>query len=413
MIRDPVRRHVKLPECRSRFLMRACPWRRPTLLTAVLTAVLTMASMALRPAIAEPGAKSTAMRPPPRAPLLALVRPVVAPLPAAVTNNAVARLCRKGRPVLVSFMGLGAAKRWRDITRAAHAYEFGQGKWRRLPDVPVPQGRIAATAVGIGGTALLFGGYSVATDGHEVSEPEVFRFDIETNRWTMRAPMPLPVDDSVSGVLDERYVYLVSGWHDDGNVPDVQIYDSHEDRWTKATPFPGRPVFGHAGGLVGRTLVVIDGVAVVGRDEQGRRRFRLVRQAWRGDIDPDDPRRIRWRRIADHPGPPVYRAGATALPENGWVLFAGGGLRAYNYDGIGYDGVPAEASARVFAYDVKSDRWYDLGRMAQPSMDHRALIAGKRGFHLVGGMDADRKVRRQVTGFILPDASPSPCRTGG
>ncbi len=344
------------------------------------------------------------------APALSAMMPPVPDLPVAVTNNAVARLCHEGRPLFISLMGMGAGKRWRNITRAVLLYEFGRSGWRRLPDVPVSEGRIAATAVGIGASVWLFGGYSVASDGGEVSEPEVLRFDVATNSWTQRRPMPLPVDDTVSGVLDARHVYLVSGWHDDGNVANVQIYDTRDDRWMAATPFPGRPVFGHAGGIAGRTIVVVDGVTVVGRDARGRRRFRLVAQAWRGDIDAHDPRRIRWRRIADHPGAPVYRAAAVALPERGWVLFAGGGLGAYNYNGIGYDGVPVRASDRVFAYDVTADRWYDLGRMARPSMDHRGLLAGEGGFHLVGGMDAARRVRAQVAGFILPGVRPPSCR---
>ncbi len=332
-------------------------------------------------------------------------------MPMPVGNNAVAVVCRDGRPVFLSFLGLGPGRSWRDITRAAFAYDFARGAWERLPDVPVGEGRLAATAVGIGAHAWIFGGYSVAADGHERSEPEVLRFDLETGSYESRAPMPLPVDDGVSGVLADRYVYLVSGWHDEGNVADVQIYDIVRDRWMSAAPFPGRPVFGHAGALVGRTLVVIDGVAVVERDEKGRRRFRLVRQAWRGDIDARDPRRIRWRRIADHPGAPVYRAGAAAVPEKGWALFTGGAYRAYNYDGIGYDGVPAEASDRVFAYDVKADAWRDLGRMAVASMDHRGLLAGPHGFHLVGGMDGARRVRADVRGFTLPGYRPRPCAT--
>lgn len=47
--------------------------------------------------------------------------------------------------------------------------------------------------------------------------------------------MPVPVDDSVSLTYQDRYIYLVSGWHKDDNVLNVQMYDSQTDIWVPAT----------------------------------------------------------------------------------------------------------------------------------------------------------------------------------
>ena len=77
-----------------------------------------------------------------------------------------------------------------------------------------------------------------------------------------------PVDDTVALVYQNRYIYLVSGWHGSGiskstgNVNLVQVFDSQQGRWFNATPFPGAPVFGHAGGIVDDQFLIVDGVKV-------------------------------------------------------------------------------------------------------------------------------------------------------
>jgi N-acetylneuraminic acid mutarotase len=314
-------------------------------------------------------------------------------LPLAVSNNAVASARVNGETRLYSFMGLGKGKTWLDITR--RAFEFSGGHWRDLPEVPVADGRLASVAATAGGQVYLFGGYTVAEDGHEISTSEVLRFDPETRTYTPVAPMPLPVDDSVALVRDDRWIYLISGWHMDRNVADVQVYDTGTGTWAKATDFPGSAVFGHAGAMLGDALVVCDGVTV--QVSPGEKRgFAASDECWHGRVASDDPRRIQWRRIAAHPGPPRYRMGAAADPISGRLLFAGGSENPYNYDGVGYDGNPTPASARVQAYDVAGDTWHELPDLPVPSMDHRGLPAFGDGWVLIGGMRNSQDVSAGV-----------------
>ena len=79
------------------------------------------------------------------------------------------------------------------------------------------------------------------------------------DRWFRGEDIPVPVDDSVAGVYRDRYIYLVSGWSKTDAVRDVQVYDAQKNVWSKATPIPGTPVFGHAGAVVGDTIVYVDG----------------------------------------------------------------------------------------------------------------------------------------------------------
>lgn len=332
-----------------------------------------------------------------RAGMQASAQVAPAPLPQALSNNAVAVAMVDGAPRIYSFFGLGPGKTHADIGRAAFEYDSSRNVWNPLPDVPVAQGRIASIAAAAGGGIYLFGGYTVAADGHEVSTPDVMRFDPATRGYSKVAPMPTPVDDSVALVHENRRIYLVSGWHQDRNVPLVQIYDIRENRWTRASDFPGTPVFGHAGAILGNDLLICDGVRldVVG----GKRTFTASPECWRGRIAADDPARIEWRQTASHPGPPRYRMAAAGDPASGDALFLGGSENPYNYNGIGYDGRPSPASARAQAYDFRADQWRELSSLPEASMDHRGLATIDGRHHLIGGMRDAQQVSAEVIAY--------------
>lgn len=322
-------------------------------------------------------------------------------LPEAVSNNVVALTQSEDGPGLVSMMGLGPGKTWRDVHARVFYWPIGALSWKALPSVPGERGRLAGTAVSFDGQVLVFGGYTVAEDGGESSVARVQRLRAASGRYADLAPMPVPVDDAVALVYRDRYVYLVSGWHDSGNVNLVQVYDAIDDRWFQATPFPGRPVFGHAGGIVDGTIVICDGVAVR-THAQGPRSFDAEASCYAGDVDPAEPRVIDWRLLEHHGGPALYRMGATGSERLDMVIFAGGSANPYNYDGIGYDGRPSEPSARVFAYRVADGVWEELGSLPEASMDHRGLVEHETFFYLIGGMLEGQQVSNRVIRFRLP-----------
>lgn len=324
-------------------------------------------------------------------------------LPEAIANNAVAVADSSDGPTLYSFNGLNSGKTWRDTSNAAYACVIANQSCKTIASVPVKEGRLASAAVTVAGQVYVFGGYTVAENGDELSTSEVFAFDPNSGRYAAKADMPTPVDDMVAVPYKDRYIYLISGWHDEGNVSLVQLYDTQFDTWSVATEFPGEPVFGHAGGLANNSIILSDGVAVAPELVDGRRKFVAAKFTWRGDIDPGDPRKISWRRVDDHPGVARYRMAAIGANDRGQVIFAGGGDNPYNYNGIGYDGVPAKPSGGYFAYDLKTDKWQELGRLAEPSMDHRALAKSGQDYYIVGGMDAEQQVLTRIVKFHLPE----------
>ena len=350
--------------------------------------------------------------------MLALLSAPAAELPMSISNNAVAALAVAGAGDTkavdyYSFMGLTAGKTWRDVSAKAWWLPAEADGWQALPPVPDAasgRGRLAAVAVAAAGSVWLFGGYSVAADGSETSSAEVYRVNARQQPVYQRStPMPIAVDDTLALVYQDRYIYLVSGWHDLGNVNLVQVFDSVSQSWSQATPYPGTPVFGHGGAMLGEQLVVCGGVAL-DYPSTGQRRFRLSEQCWRGSIDSDDHRRIDWHRLPSMPGPARYRAAATADAGRGLVIFAAGSARAYNYNGIGYDGIPAAPLDSVVSYDLAAGQWRCHRALDVASMDHRALLLAAQSGELIriGGMRAGQQVSAAWLQQALPAIQPCP-----
>ena len=320
----------------------------------------------------------------------------VAPLPIAVTNNAVASGRIAGVWWAFSVLGVDSTKRWSGITRRAFAWSSEARAWRALPDVPGMVGRLAATAQVVRGRLYVVGGYTVDSAGVEHSLANVDIYDPATGRWSAGAPTPVAVDDAVSGVYRDSLVYLVSGWHETDNVRDVQLYDVAHDRWTKGTPIPGRGVFGHTGALAAGRIVFVDGAAKT----TGGPKYALVRQAWIGTINPRDPERISWQAGVRHPGPPLYRAAAAVC--GALVVIAGGTANPYNYNGIGYDSQPSAPRKAVLAYDTRRGQWRTLPSLPTTTMDHRGLLARGTTGWIIGGMRASQRVSAETVRAWLP-----------
>ncbi len=331
-----------------------------------------------------------------------------APLLEPRSNAAVAGLITSEGPSLFLFLGLDSTKLWSGVSNRAFRWNVDSGSgWTEIESVP-GDGRLASTAQVVGGKVYLFGGYTVASNRAEKSLPNVDILDPETGRWSQGAPIPVPVDDAVSGILGpDSLVYLVSGWHDRGNETLVQIYDPANDSWRQATEILGEPVFGHTGAIAGNSIVYVDGVKVVA----GRPPYQLEPSSWIGEIDPNSPEQVSWSRLPDHPGAGIYRGAGLSVED--WVLFLGGTDNPYNYNGVGYNGVPAVPSSRILGFDATNRTWAEMTSLPQPSMDHRnAVVVGGR-VYLIGGMEADQTVTNAVYSISLEDLLGSAEGAGG
>jgi N-acetylneuraminic acid mutarotase len=319
-------------------------------------------------------------------------------LPQPVSNNAVALLKSGRSDLLFSFMGVGPKKTFDAIVSAGYALDTSTGEWTELTPVP-GTGRIAAVAVGARGHVYLFGGYVVDAQGNETTVADVNVLDLESGRWYRGADIPVPVDDSVAGVYNDRYIYLISGWSRKDSVTNVQIYDTDKDTWQQATPIVGKPVFGHAGALIGNTIVYVDGAR---KNPAGDKpKYIPSDECWRGKIDPREPNKIEWSSLPNHPGAARYRIAAGGSDKDAKIYFSGGTDNPYNYNGIGYDGKPSEPSPITFAFNLKSGKWETLNESTpNPSMDHRGLLVTEKDLVILGGMQKSQEVTSRVS--VLP-----------
>jgi hypothetical protein len=326
------------------------------------------------------------------------------PLPVPLSNNAVAISHDFGESRIFSFMGIGPKKTWDAVTASAYELNPDTGKWKELRPVPGVAGRLGASAVALHEQVFIFGGYVVDGQGGETTVPDLNVFVPGENRYYRGKDIPVPVADAVVGVYRDRYILVVGGRStaELGAVSNVQIYDTDKDLWMQGTPIPGTPVFGHAGAIVGDTIVFVDGA----RKNTGGANPQYVTSGdcWMGKLPTSkkgDITKIEWSQIVAHPGSARFRiaAGAGTVDRRGGkIYFSGGSDTPYDYNGIGYNGRSAEPSALTFAYDVYSQQWETVNDdVSEPTMDHRGLLVMGHRLVVMGGMRFSQQVTGNVT----------------
>jgi hypothetical protein len=322
--------------------------------------------------------------------LLAADQPKIPPMPAAVSNNAVAAL--RGGLDLYSLMGIGPKKTWDDITNRVYVFHLQGAKWSEERPVPGVAGRLGASAVGARGQVFLFGGYVMDGQGNEITVPDVNSYVPGDRRWYRGADIPVPVDSAVIGVNQNRYIYLVGGRSKDGPVNNVQVYDAEKNTWGQATPLPGTPVFGHAGGLADDAIVYVDGAK---KNPAGGGPYVTSDECWLGRIDRKDPNKIEWSKLPPHPGP--ARFGIVAGAEKSRVLFTGGSASFHNFKGQDSDGKPVGLSTVTFAYDVHGNRWETIEENTyDPRSDSHGIVFTPIGPLIIGGLVTNTAVSARV-----------------
>jgi N-acetylneuraminic acid mutarotase len=323
------------------------------------------------------------------------------PLPVPLSNNAVASVKSRGSLLLYSMMGIGPKKTWDATYNSAYLLDpdSDTGKWAEVRSVPGTVGRLAATAVGAREHVFLLGGYVVDAQGGETTLSDVNVYEPLTDRWFRAEDLPVAVDDAVAGAYRDRYIYVVSGWSKTDAVRDVQVYDAEKNKWSQATPIPGTPVFGHAGAVVGDTIVYIDGAHK--NPAGGQPKYVASDECWMGKIDHHDRSKIQWSKLPSHPGTAHYRIAAGGSEKDQKIYFSGGTDNPYNYNGIGYNGAPAEPSPVTFAFNLRSGKWETINENTpQPTMDHRGLLVIPEGLVMVGGMERGQQVTSRTV--LLP-----------
>lgn len=314
-------------------------------------------------------------------------------MPAAVTDNAVVTL-RNGLDVY-SLMGIGPKRTWDDVTSQVYILHIASAKWSAGPRVPGVGGRLGASAVSAKEKIYVFGGFLLDSKGNRFTAGDVNMFLPRDQKWYRGADIPIPVDSAVIGVNHDRYVYLVGGRSKNGPVNNVQVYDIQKNTWSEATPFPGTPVYGHAGGLGDDTIVFVDG-AKKNTGDSGPP-YVPSDDCWIGRIDKKNPNKIEWKKLPPHPGRARFGIVAGAREKDRQILFSGGSPSVHDFKGLDWQGKPVEFSRVTFSYDVRANRW-DLvtDENEDAHSDSRGIVSTPIGHLVVGGLNREASVSSRV-----------------
>jgi N-acetylneuraminic acid mutarotase len=323
--------------------------------------------------------------------LLASDQPKIPPMPSGVAGNVV--VVPRGGLDVYSLMGIGPKKTWDDITNKVYVLNLKSGKWTESRPVPGVAGRLGASGIVVRGKIFLIGGYVVDGQGTELTANDVNAFFPQDRRWYRGEDIPVPVDSAVIGEDHDRYIYIVGGRSKNGPVNNVQVYDVQQNTWSQATPFPGTPVFGHAGGLTDGTIIFVDGAK---KNPSGGSAYISSDECWSGKIERKDPNKITWTKLSPHPG--VGRFGIVAgVVESHKILFSGGTTVPHNFRGLDAGGKPAPFADATFAYDEHGNQWETIDQDTEDlRTDTRGIVTTPIGALIVGGMLRDQSVTGRV-----------------
>ncbi len=258
-------------------------------------------------------------------PLIKLAEPI--------TNNAVAEGFINGKPYVFTFGGLDSTKLYSGIHKRTYRLDIANNTWQQIADLPDSLGKIASAASRIKNSIYIIGGYHVFADGSEKSSNKVHRYNIENNKFLEDGTsVPIPIDDHVQAVWRDSLIYVVTGWSNKANVPNVQIYNPATNSWAVGTSVPNNHLyksFGASGTIIGDTIFYLGGAAM-------GKHFPIQNILRKGVINPNKPTEIKWTHQLLEQNAVGYRMAATKIGNIPHWL--GGSTITYNYNTIAYDG---------------------------------------------------------------------------
>lgn len=311
-------------------------------------------------------------------------------LPVRTSNQAVSEGFINNKPYLYSFGGLDSTKLYSGIHQRSFRFDIIENTWEEISSLPDSLGKIANAASRINDTIYIIGGYHVFKDGTERSSNKIHRFDIKQNKFINDGKsIPIPIDDHVQVVWRNKFIYIITGWSDSENVPNVQIYDPKKNTWFEGTSVPNNHIyksFGASGAIVGDTIYYFGG-ASMGKN------YPIQNYLRKGVINANDPSKISWTYEVIDSLLNGYRMSSINIDNIPYWI--GGSTNTYNYNGIAYDksgGV--SPNKRILSLENGK---FNLNFNENIPMDLRGITdIDLHTKFLIGGMGKDQKVSNQV-----------------
>jgi len=320
----------------------------------------------------------------------------LADLPVPTANNALTQVNLAGQKFAYSFGGITTGLTYDNIHQRSFKYHVSSNEWTEVQSLPDTLGKIAAAASFVNNKVYIIGGYHVDENGNEYSSNKVHVFNPFLDTFEVDAAnIPVPIDDHVQAVWRDSLIFVVTGWSNTTNVPDVQIFNPAFNSWITASEVPNTNFFksfGASGYILGDTLFYFGGVS-------GDFSFTARNYLRKGVINPEDPTDIQWTYLGEAPSSPSYRAAASG--HNSTVFFVGGGAVAYNFDAVAYDGTGlVEPSSQILQFNSATQFYINDIETNYGTMDHRGIAKlGGGNWIVAGGIDSAQVVSNRT--FLL------------
>ena len=311
-------------------------------------------------------------------------------LPIKTTNQAVCEGFIDSKAFLYSFGGLDSTKQHSGIHNLSYRYNVEANSWEEISSIPDTLGKIASAASRINDTIYIIGGYHVFADGREKSSDKVHRFNIKNNSFfDDGTPIPIPIDDHVQAIWKDSLIYVVTGWSNVKNIPDVQIYNPSNNTWSIGSSIPNNNIyksFGSSGTIIGDTIFYFGG-ASMGKN------YPIQNYLRKGIINANKPTEITWTAKIIDTLVTGYRMAATEV--NNMPFWIGGSTTTYNYNAIAYN-KSGNVNPVNRSFYLKNGRLVTNFENKFP-MDLRGIAEINDSVkYIVGGIEKNQKVSNKV-----------------
>ncbi|GIV96604.1 MAG: LuxR family transcriptional regulator [Herpetosiphonaceae bacterium] len=254
------------------------------------------------------------------------------------------------------------------VSGAVWRYDPLTNSWKALAGKPLPVAEISAAV--LGRNIYVPGGRT--STGDATAEVEVYK--PQEDRWERRAPLPEPRSGFGLAAIEGR-LYLFGGRNQNGPTRSVFIYDPALDRWSEGPPLP------YALAYPAVVAVEEEGRAYLIGGEGADGPLTTMLRFTPGAVEP-------WEEKAALPSP---KSRAAAVDLAGTIYLIG----------------TSSGDDTVLSYDLRSDRWDNIGLEHGRPLSRMGAVIGDRDVYVIGGWDgtqllAENRVFRPVYRTYLP-----------
>ncbi|KZN33692.1 hypothetical protein N475_20170 [Pseudoalteromonas luteoviolacea DSM 6061] len=223
----------------------------------------------------------------------------------------------------------------------SYIFDYGSQSWRRGPSLPEPRHHLGLIANNEKLYAI--GGFNATRDNAWQVKSSVFVLSNETNSWSNGPELPIPMGESVYGLINGQ-IHVAGG----RSVENGQLIDTSahwvlkSGKWQKAAPLP---IASNSA-----ASVVIDNQWYVMGGRVNALDFKNLSSLWRYDV-----KRDLWESLAAMPQP---SAGLASAVINGQIYAFGGEEYKFVKSKDGEKQMKTRTFDQIWRYDPKSNVWF-------------------------------------------------------